>query len=165
MRTQEVTSEQDIREFLLLPVKLYRNDPNYIRPLDDDIEQVFDRERNSLLEDGKCCRWILRNERGEVIGRIAAFFTPTAYVDQEQPTGGIGFFDCSNDKKAAFSLFDTAKSWLKKEGMEAMDGPINLGTRDRWWGLLVDGFHPPCYCSNYNPPYYKDFFEEYGIKL
>ena len=43
-------------------------------------------------------------------------------------------------------LFDVAKHWLLQRGMEAMDGPINCGERDRWWGLLVEGFAPPPYC-------------------
>ena len=46
-----------------------------------------------------------------------------------------------------------------------MDGPINFGERDRWWGLLVEGFQPPVYCLNYNPPYYKQLFEDYGFKF
>jgi hypothetical protein len=46
-----------------------------------------------------------------------------------------------------------------------MDGPINFGSRDRWWGLLIDGYdREPNYQCNYNPPYYKDFFETYGFK-
>jgi hypothetical protein len=48
--------------------------------------------------------------------------------------------------------------------MEAMDGPINFGERDRWWGLLVQGFDPPVYCLNYNYPYYQQLFETYGFK-
>jgi hypothetical protein len=49
--------------------------------------------------------------------------------------------------------------------MEAMDGPVNFGSRDRWWGLLVEGFdREPNYQCNYNPPYYKDFFEAYGFQ-
>src|SRR5258705_3595494 len=61
-------------------------------------------------------------------------------------------------------LFDVAKHWLIQKGMQAMDGPINFGERDRWWGLLVEGFIPPLYCMNFNPPYYKDLFENYGFK-
>jgi hypothetical protein len=45
-----------------------------------------------------------------------------------------------------------------------MDGPINFGERNNWWGLLTEGFHEPLYCMNYNPPYYKDLFENYGFK-
>ena len=45
-----------------------------------------------------------------------------------------------------------------------MDGPINFGERDSYWGLLVDGFTHPSYEVAYNPPYYKKLFENYGFK-
>ncbi|MBS1609535.1 MAG: hypothetical protein JSS70_12415, partial [Bacteroidetes bacterium] len=73
-------------------------------------------------------------------------------------------FDCINNQAAADMLFDVAKHWLAQQGMEAMDGPINFGERDRWWGLLVKGFAPPLYCLNYNQPYYQSLFETYGFK-
>ena len=46
-----------------------------------------------------------------------------------------------------------------------MDGPINFGERDRWWGVVTEGFDEPLYCMNYNPPYYKELFENYGFQL
>jgi hypothetical protein len=46
-----------------------------------------------------------------------------------------------------------------------MDGPINFGERDRWWGLVVEGFKPPIYLMNYNLPYYQGLFENYGFKV
>jgi len=49
--------------------------------------------------------------------------------------------------------------------MEAMDGPINFGDRDKWWGLLTDGFYPPTYGMNYNAPYYRQLFENYGFQV
>ncbi len=58
----------------------------------------------------------------------------------------------------------TRQDWLTARGMQAMDGPINCGERDRWWGLVVEGFSPPGYCMNYNPPYYQELFESYGFK-
>jgi len=144
MKLTEVTQERHIREFLQLPLRIYQNDPNFIRPLDDDIEQVFDKERNEGFKTGNCIRWILQDEDNRTIGRIAAFYNNDPSVTNEQPTGGVGFFECINNQEAAFLLFETAKTWLQKQGMEAMDGPINFGPRDRWWGLLADGFYPPC---------------------
>ena len=76
----------------------------------------------------------------------------------------MGFFECINDKKAAFLLFDTCKAWLEERGMEAMDGPINFGENDNFWGLLVEGYMPQSYGMNYNFPYYKSFFEDYGFQ-
>jgi hypothetical protein len=78
--------------------------------------------------------------------------------------GGIGFFECINDPLAAKLLFDTAENWLQQKGANAVDGPINFGDRDKWWGLLVDGFISPSYGMNYNPPYYKLLFEANGYQ-
>ncbi len=77
----------------------------------------------------------------------------------------LSFFDCIDDDKAAKVLFDAAKEWLQSKGMEAMDGPVNFGDRDKWWGLMVEGFNKaPIYGMPYNPPYYEKLFESYGFK-
>ncbi|HEY5691973.1 MAG TPA: hypothetical protein VIS49_10985 [Cyclobacteriaceae bacterium] len=167
MTIKEVSSKKEIKEFLMLPVRLYKNSPHWIRPLDADIESVFDKDKNKAFRQGECCRWILQNEDGETIGRVAAFINQkTVKKGNDQPTGGMGLFESIEDKNAAFQLFDQCKNWLTSKGMEAMDGPINFGNRDRWWGLLVDGFdRDPNYQCNYNFPYYQDFFESYGFKV
>lgn len=167
MKITEVTTPKHIREFLLLPARLYKNEPRWIRPLDKDVESVFEKEKNKTFRHGKCVRWILANDNGETIGRVAAFVNEkTVNKGNDQPTGGMGFFECVQDQSAAFMLFDQCRSWLQSHGMEAMDGPINFGNRDRWWGLLIEGFeHEPNYQCNYNFPYYKDFFEAYGFQV
>ncbi len=167
MKIQEVTSKHHVKEFLMLPVKLYKNEPMWIRPLDKDIEAVFDPEKNKTFRHGECIRWILVDDANQTIGRVAAFINQkTVKKGNDQPTGGFGFFECVQDKQAAFMLFDTCKQWLQSKGMEAMDGPINFGNRDRWWGLLIEGYdREPNYQCNYNSPYYKDFFEAYGFQV
>jgi hypothetical protein len=167
MKLIEVTTKQHIQEFLNFPVRLYKNEPHWIRPLDKDIESVFDKEKNKTFRHGECIRWILVNDHNETIGRVAAFVNnKTVHKANDQPTGGLGFFDCINDQKAAFFMFDACKAWLQERKMEAMDGPINFGSRDRWWGVLIEGFdRDPNYQCNYNFPYYKDFFEAYGFQV
>jgi hypothetical protein len=165
MQLTEVTTAQQAKDFIHVNVLINRNDPNYIRPLDKDVKEVFDPEKNKTFRQGKVIRWILRDSTDELIGRIAAF-TNKKYRTKgdDVPVGGIGFFDCINNQDAADILFDVAKHWLIQQGMEAMDGPINFGERERWWGLLVKGFTPPLYCINYNPPYYQALFVNYGFK-
>lgn len=167
MKIEEVITTKHKSEFLELPLTLYKNEPNWIRPLNQDIESVFDPKKNKYYKQGECIRWLLRNEKNQVIGRVAAFINrKTVSKGNEQPTGGMGFFECINDKQAAFILFDASKQWLEARGMEAMDGPINFGDRDRWWGLLIDGHdREPNYQCNYQLPYYKEFFEAYGFQV
>ncbi|MBK9732066.1 MAG: hypothetical protein IPO83_12415 [Chitinophagaceae bacterium] len=152
------------KRFLEVPLSIYKNDANWVRPLDNDIKAVFDPDKNKLLKTGAAIRWILENEDGKLIGRIAAFVNEKTARTSEYVTGGIGFFECINDQKAANILFDASKEWLLLKGMEAMDGPINFGDRSSWWGLLFEGFEPPSYQMNYNPPYYIQLFESYGFQ-
>jgi len=161
----EVTTPQLAKDFLQVNVQINKGNPNYIRPLDKDINDVFDKEKNKAFRFGTVIRWVLKNDKGELVGRIAAF-TNKKYKNKgdDIPVGGVGFFDCINHQEAADMLFDVAKHWLLQQGMEAMDGPINFGERDRWWGLVVHGFQSPLYCMNYNPPYYQQLLETYGFQ-
>ena len=160
----QVLDKNSKKEFLEVPVILYKNDPNFIRPLNKDVNDVFDPKKNKAFRFGECARWLLKDD-DILIGRIAAFVNKK-YKNKgdAQPTGGIGFFECINNQQAADMLFDVAKSWLIERGMEAMDGPINFGERDRWWGLVTEGFKPPIYLMNYNLPYYQALFGNYGFK-
>jgi hypothetical protein len=160
----EVTDRKTGRAFLKIPKLLYRNDKTWVCPLDKEIESIFDPEKNVYFNHGEAARWILFQSDGKLIGRVAAFIDRQTALKNDQPTGGMGFFECINDTEAAFRLFDTAKGWLMERGMEAMDGPINFGETDKYWGLLVDGFTHPSYEIAYNPPYYRTLFEQYGFQ-
>ena len=166
MQIVEVKDQKGQRDFLRVNVELFKGEPNYIRPLDKDVEEVFDPQKNKAFRFGEAIRWVLKDEQGKLIGRIAAFVNKKYRTKGDRfPVGGVGFFDCINDQQAANLLFDTAKEWLSQKGMGAMDGPINFGERDRWWGLIVEGFQPPLYCMSYSKPYYRTLFEQYGFEV
>ncbi len=166
MQLTQVQNAAQARDFIAVNVELLCGFPGYIRPLDQDINQVFDPVKNKSFRQGECARWILFSDHGKKIGRIAAFVNKKYKTKGDEfPVGGIGFFDCIQDRMAADMLFDVARHWLMQRGMEAMDGPINFGERDTWWGLLTQGFHEPLYRMNFNPPYYQDLFENYGFSV
>jgi hypothetical protein len=165
MQIIEVNSPETRKAFLDVPRILYKNDPIWVCPLNKDIESVFDPAKNNFHSFGICTRWILKDDKGHLIGRISAFVNKKKAFKIEQPTGGCGFFECIDNQQAADLLFDTAKNWMLQQGMKAMDGPVNFGENDMWWGLLVEGFTRPYYGMNYNPPYYKRLFEHYGFKV
>ena len=160
----EVNSPAKIKVFHQIPFEIYKNDNNWVPHLEKDVESVFSKKENKFFRHGEVIRWLLKDEQGKYIGRIAAFINKKKAFSERQPTGGVGFFECINDTKASNLLFDTAKAWLLEREMEAMDGPINFGERDRFWGLLVEGFeNPPIYANPYQPSYYQHLFEDYGF--
>jgi len=166
MDIMQVTDRKSEREFFQLPRFIYADDPNWIPHLVQDEKKVFDPKKNKVFRHGTAVRWILKDDTGKTIGRIAAFVNKKYSKSMKQPTGGVGFFECINDQKAAALLFDTAKKWLEEKDMEAMDGPINFGEKNMFWGLLIENFTDPnSYGMNYHPPYYKELLEEYGFKV
>lgn len=165
MNIIEVTTEVHSKQFIEMAPTLYTQNANYIRPLNKDVADVFDPKKNKAFRNGTAKRWLLQSNDEKMIGRIAAFVNKKyKSKGDDVPVGGIGFFECINNQPAANLLLDTAKHWLSENGMQAMDGPINFGERDRWWGMVTYGFQEPLYCMNYNPPYYVTLFETYGFK-
>ncbi|MDX9772470.1 MAG: hypothetical protein RBT02_03505 [Bacteroidales bacterium] len=164
MRITEVITEAHKREFIEFPKRLYSGDPDWVCPLDSETEAVFDPQRNAAFNHGVAIRWILSDDEGKTIGRVAAFIDEIRSRANRQPTGGFGFFEVIESSEAAFLLFDTARQWLAERGMKAMDAPINFGENDNYWGLLVDGFMQQGFGMPYNKKYYRQYFETYGFK-
>jgi len=164
MRVTEVKTEAQRKEFINFPKRLYREDPYWVSPLDSEAESVFDPARNAAFSHGVATRWILSGDDGKTIGRVAAFIDEIRSRANRQPTGGFGFFEVIESREAAFMLFDTAREWLAARGMKAMDGPINFGDNDNYWGLLVEGFMQPGFGMPYNKEYYRYYFEDYGFR-
>jgi hypothetical protein len=165
MQIIEVRTKKEKKQFLDIARKIYKDDLYWVCPLDSDTEAVFDPGKNIFFQNGEAARWMLIDRNGEALGRVAAFINRNKAYRYQQPTGGMGFFECVNNRSAAFLLFNTARNWLAERGMEAMDGPINFGENDVNWGLLVDGFMHPGIGMNYNPPYYQELFESYGFRF
>lgn len=162
MKAVEVVSRQQQQEFLAFPARLMAQDTAYIRPLDKDVEAVFDSSKNILFREGTCTRFLFINQ-GKTVGRVAVFINPR--YENDFPVGGFGFFDVINDQTTANFIFDFCRKWLEGKGMKGMDGPINFGERDKFWGLLAEGFTPPPYGMNYNPPYYRHLMQNYGFQV
>jgi len=165
MQLIEVTDRKTERMFLNTARVIYRDDDTWVCPLDNHINGIFDPETNPYYNHGTAARWVLTGDDSSLMGRIAAFIDFNMANTYDQPTGGIGFFECIDDDQAAEMLFDTAREWLRERGMEAMDGPINFGETDKYWGLLVDGFTHPSFEVPYNPPYYQGLLERYGFQV
>ncbi|HZK95200.1 MAG TPA: GNAT family N-acetyltransferase [Prolixibacteraceae bacterium] len=165
MEVIEVKEYSTIKAFHQVGHDIYKDDQNWVPPLEVLEDAAFDPTKNEFYKHGDGTRWILNDDNGKVIGRIGAFINGNRAYTFSQPTGGCGFFECIDDQKAANLLFDTAKAWLATRGMEAMDGPVNFGENLINWGLLVEGFMQQGFGMPYNKPYYLQLFENYGFKI
>jgi hypothetical protein len=160
----EVKDKAEKKQFFNCARTIYADDPHWVCPLDIEIESIFDPEHNSAFNHGDARRWIVVDSDKQAVGRIGAFYHREKALKNKPYAGGIGFFESIDNQKVADILFDTARDWLKSEGMEAMDGPINFGENFLYWGLLVEGYTHQAYGMQYHKPYYKTLFETYGFE-
>ena len=165
MQLIEVNNKQTRQQFHKIPHLIYKDDPNWICPLEGMVEDIFNPAKNKTFRNGKAIRWVLMDGNGNLLGRIAAFINLNTANTYEQPTGGCGFFECVDNQDAANKLFTAAADWNKSNGMEAMDGPVNFGENFVNWGLLAEGFVPQGYGMPYNPPYYESLYRNFGFDV
>jgi len=62
MKIVEIKDKAQKKAFLEFPVALYKTEKNWIRPLDSDIEGIFDKEVNKYFRHGEATRWLLYND-------------------------------------------------------------------------------------------------------
>ncbi len=162
LEIETIRKEKDLKDFLRLPWRIYRNDPNWVPPLLSDLKKLLHPKKNPFFEHAQMTRLLARRD-GEPVGRICAIDDRAHIEYWQEPVGFFGFFECINDPEVAGALFDAAASWLKPRGIDVMRGPMNPSTNDSC-GLLIEGFDsPPVFMMTYNPPYYADLLESAGF--
>ena len=77
LKVIKADSSETRREFLNFPARLYRRDKNYIRPLDKDIEAVFDTRKNKFFRTGECERFLFKNEKTQTTRALSYLYRYT----------------------------------------------------------------------------------------
>lgn len=159
MRIIVVKQKTEVKEFLDLPARIYRDDPHYIEHIHSDINAVFDPKQNKSFRNGTAVRWIALDDKGECQGRIAAFYQDK----QSKRFGGWGFFDAF-EQKTGEELINHAEDWLKENDCKQIQAPVNFGPRDSYWGLRIKADSAPSYQENYHQEVYQQWIEDMGYE-
>ena len=162
MDIYSIDPHSDILAFIEFPYGLYSNDPVWVPPLRHEQRKQFDSKTNPFLSH--CDRQLfLLKDKGKIIGRIAAFIDHLAVDFWKERIGLFGYFECICDKGASRMLLEAARNWLRASHCTIMRGPWSFVSQE--WGLVLEGFEPsPVIMAPYNPPYYNDFFNDFGMQ-
>lgn len=158
-----VDTPSDMEEFIELPWKIYRNDPNWVPPLRKHMRRLLDPKQHPFWKFSE--RILLLARRGpDTVGRIAGIVDGNFNRHHKTGMGIWGFFECINDREVSRALFAGVEQWVCRRGMTFLRGPFNPSTNYEC-GLLVDGFHRrPTFMMTYNPPYYPELVEAAGLR-
>ncbi|MBO8130442.1 MAG: GNAT family N-acetyltransferase [Candidatus Marinimicrobia bacterium] len=163
IRVYSVKSRRDLKRFIMLPWKIYKNDRNWVPPLIVDQKELFNRKKYPFFEHSEA-EFFLAERDGEVLGRIAAIKNNMHLKIYNDGVGFFGFFECTTDQDIAKILFEKAEEWLAERGLKKIRGPANYSINEEI-GLLVDDFKsPPVIMMPYNPRYYEILIVSQGYK-
>jgi GNAT superfamily N-acetyltransferase len=150
------------RAFLRMPWLIYKGDTNWVPPLLMQVKQTLDTRKNPFYRRAAIKLFIAEKD-GRPAGRVAAVVNDAHNEFHGEQTGFFGFFECINDQHVADALLSAAKEWLAGRGMNNLRGPASPSTNHEC-ALLVDGFdRPPMVMMPYNPPYYAQLLERFGL--
>lgn len=161
----EVQSRAELRAFIALPWRIYKDDPAWVPPLILERKAFLNRKRHPFYKHGDAALFLARSRsRGsEIVGRIMASDDPNYNALHQTNIGCFGLFECIDNIEAASALFSAAAAWLRARGRSEIMGPIDYST-NYVCGLLIEGFqHPPAVLTSHNPPYYTDLLEQCGF--
>ncbi len=141
----------------MLPLELYKDDPNWVAPLISEQYKFFNPRHNPYYQHSEV-QLFVATEDGRVVGRISAHTNTQHQKEHQEDIGFFGFFDCVNRKDVAQALFNAAADWNRNQGFASMRGPLNFSVNQEV-GLLIDGFDsPPMVMMRHDHPYYQDLF-------
>lgn len=159
---REVRDKEGLKKFIYLPLILYKNDPLYASPLLRDMQEHLS-ERNPFFKRAKA-KFFIAEKDGKSIGRIAGIVNYGHLEFHRDNTGFFGLFECINDREVSKALFDRVREFLKEHNLKVMRGPMNMSTNEEC-GFLFEGFDTPSMIMiPYNPPYYNELAQEYGMR-
>jgi hypothetical protein len=159
---KQVNGSKDQAEFINLPWRLYKDDPNWVPPLRQNVMELVGFRKHPFYDTNEIANFLVRKD-GVVVGRIAAIINHGHNQRFSEKRGFFGFFECTDDLEASKLLFAAACKYLVNKGMTDVRGPCNPSLNYEV-ALLVDGFDsPPTFMMTYNPPYYEKLIVASGF--
>ena len=155
----DTRSASQVRRFVNLPFRLYRDHPQWVPPLLGDIRLMLNRNKHPFYEHSTA-DFFLAVRDGRDVGRVAALDNRRYNEYHDKRQAQFYLFDCEDDPEAATALFERVFQWARARGLEQVVGPKGFSALDGY-GLLVEGFEHRQMMTmmNYNYPYYPTLLE------
>jgi GNAT superfamily N-acetyltransferase len=158
LEVRPVRSRRELRAFIALPWRLYREEPRWVAPLLMDVKKRLDQRRNPFFKHAEA-QYFLAYRDGLPVGRISAHVDRNFNEFQGNDWGLFGWFECADDAPAARALLDAAEGWLRERGRDRMVGPMDFTTNDEIGVLIVGHEYPPIILCPWHHAYYQRLLE------
>ncbi|OQB63690.1 MAG: hypothetical protein BWX96_00971 [Bacteroidetes bacterium ADurb.Bin145] len=158
---KEVLTPKELREFIYLPEKVHKNDPNWLPPIYMDERLLFDKEKNKSYKYADAIL-LLAWKNNKPVGRIMGIINRRYNTINNENHGRFCFMECYDDKEVFHALISKVEEWAKLNGMDMLVGPLGFSDKDPQ-GFQIEGFeYPQFITAATNLPYMPKMIEEEG---
>ncbi|HEY5690177.1 MAG TPA: GNAT family N-acetyltransferase [Cyclobacteriaceae bacterium] len=163
LNIKEVTSSEELQDFINFPYHLFRRNPYYVPPLKADQKTTLQKDKNPAFDHCVSKYWLAYNGE-KIVGRIAGIVNHAFNTKWNKKYTRFGWFDFEEDERIANSLLMAVEQWAEEQGMDAVHGPMGFTNLDPA-GMLVNGFDQVATLATlYNYPYYVEYIESAGYQ-
>ena len=157
----EVKTKKQIKEFVELPLRMYKDNPYYVPSMYGDEVALFSKKSIHNLTCDQI--FFIAYRDNKVVGRIQGIVQNQYNEINNTKKARFSRFHCEDNIDTATKLFEAVESWAKEKGLEEIIGPMGYNDLERE-GLLIEGFDElSTFEEQYNYPYYAKLIENYGF--
>lgn len=158
---KEVITRKELRDFIYLPEKIHRNEPEWLPPIYMDERVLYNKKKNKSYGYADALLLIAYRER-KPVGRIMGIINRRYNEINHENHGRFCFMECYNDPEVFHSLLSRIEDWARQNGMDKMVGPLGFSDKDPQ-GFQIEGFqYPQFITSANNSPYMVNLIEGEG---
>ncbi|MCG2611847.1 GNAT family N-acetyltransferase [Flavobacterium sp. SM15] len=159
---KEISSQKELKEFILFSFELFKNNPYWIPPIIADELESFNKDKNPAFKNADV-HFYLAYKNGKIAGKIIAIINWDEVNLLGKKKVRFGWFDAIDDIEVTKALLNKVSEFGKQQGMDHIEGPMGFSNLDKV-GVLTEGFDQlGTMISWYSPPYYKEHFEKLGM--
>jgi ribosomal protein S18 acetylase RimI-like enzyme len=158
---KEVITRKELRDFIYLPEKIHRTEPEWLPPIYMDERVLYNKKKNKSYGYADALLLIAYRER-KPVGRIMGIINRRYNEINHENHGRFCFMECYNDPEVFHSLLSRIEDWARQNGMDKMVGPLGFSDKDPQ-GFQIEGFqYPQFITSANNSPYMVNLIEGEG---
>ena len=161
---KKVRNRRDLRKFVHFPNELYKDNPYYVPQIESMDRDTLTPTKNHAFEVCEGQYWLAFDEKGKVVGRVAAIINRRYNEKVGEKICRFGWIDFIDDLDVSKALMHAVETYARNKGMNIVSGPTGFLEFDPA-GILVDGFDQlPTAYGKYNAPYYEKHLLALGYK-
>lgn len=159
---KECISKNEIKEYVMFPFSIYKDNPYWIPPLISDEIESFNKKTNPIFETAEAHFYIAYRD-GKAVGRITAIINWDEVKLQMKSKVRFGWFDVIDDIAVTEALMKKVRELGKKNNLEHIEGPMGFSNLDKV-GILTEGFeYIGTMITWYNHSYYAEHLKQLGF--